>query len=78
MAAFLHIIFKNYNTKLQVKKMKIIQCAYDCIYQKDGYCELEVISVINSIKTKCPHYKTKLNNKIKNIAKISYTDNFNF
>lgn len=30
--------------------MSMIQCDIDCIYQKDGYCELEMPSAITNYK----------------------------
>lgn len=31
-------------------KMSLIQCDIDCIYQKDGYCQLEMPSAITNYK----------------------------
>lgn len=36
--------------------MGIIQCAASCKYQKDGYCELETCSTVNSVGGICPHF----------------------
>ena len=57
--------------------MKMIQCAFDCKFQKDGYCELDKISVVNSISKACPHYKRKSDNKAEGFTEIFYPDNFN-
>lgn len=59
--------------------MYLIQCAFDCIYQKDGYCELEDIAPVNSTKGGCPHYQTTklskgLYNKRKRLANTSNTN----
>lgn len=38
--------------------MQIIECALDCKFQKDGYCELQTVATVNSlVKKECPHYK---------------------
>ncbi len=36
--------------------MGLIQCAENCKYQQDGYCNLETCSNINSLENDCPHY----------------------
>ncbi len=53
--------------------MKIIQCILDCKYQRDGYCGLEAISTVNSLKSECPHYDKKLSDKTKSFPDISDT-----
>lgn len=35
-------------TKNEVKKMSLIQCDIDCVYQKDGYCQLDMPSAITN------------------------------
>ena len=40
----------------EVVKMSLIPCGDDCIYQKDGYCRLEVPSILTNHKGGCVHY----------------------
>jgi len=47
--------------------MNLIQCALNCVYQKEGYCGLESATTVNSIKSECPHYK-KLSYKRKSFT----------
>lgn len=58
--------------------MNLIQCASNCVYQKDGYCGLETVSPVNSINTECPHFKEnkKSLNKRKCFANTSNADKF--
>ena len=51
--------------------MKMIQCILDCKYQRDGYCGLETISTVNSLKSECPHYDKKLSDKRERFPNIS-------
>lgn len=39
--------------------MSIIQCANQCKHQKDGYCQLDKISVITNSLGGCPHFLAK-------------------
>lgn len=54
--------------------MNLIQCASNCIFQKDGYCELESISFVNSVNKSCPHFKEKSADNTNGFFKISNTD----
>ncbi len=36
--------------------MSLIQCAENCKYQVDGYCNLEICSNINSPDKDCPYF----------------------
>ncbi|MDQ5983640.1 MAG: hypothetical protein RUMPE_00664 [Eubacteriales bacterium SKADARSKE-1] len=43
--------------------MSLIPCDDDCLYQKEGYCMLEVPSIItNHTKKGCAHYIKLENN----------------
>lgn len=35
-------------TKNEVNEMSMIQCDIDCVYQKDGYCQLDMPSAITN------------------------------
>ena len=56
--------------------MNLIQCAFDCKYQKDGYCSLETVGPVNSINNSCPHYAPNSTDKIKHFADTLNTDKF--
>lgn len=54
--------------------MSLITCSSDCVYQKDGYCELETLSTINGHQMHhCMHYIARgvknRRGKLKNILK---------
>ncbi len=36
--------------------MAIIQCAENCKYQFDGYCNLEKCSTVNLLNRDCPYF----------------------
>lgn len=57
--------------------MNLIQCAFNCKFQKDGYCSLEEVAPVNSIETNCPHYSPLLANKIEHFANTSDSNKFN-
>lgn len=59
--------------------MNLIQCASNCVYQKDGYCGLETATCVNSINTECPHFKEnkKLLDKRERFTNTSDTNKFN-
>lgn len=54
--------------------MKIIQCAESCVYQEDGYCCLEEISVVNTVNSICPHYIEKSSDKGNGFSQSSHSD----
>ncbi len=56
--------------------MGIIQCAEDCKYQFDGYCQLEICSNVNSLDNICPHYVSRLTNNGESLRQIADTDKF--
>lgn len=53
--------------------MGLIQCAEDCKYQLDGYCNLEICSNINSVENICPYYISRLTNNGKSLSQSSDT-----
>ena len=54
--------------------MGIIQCAENCRYQRDGYCGLEGISVVNSVTGGCPYYIGNLLYNGNGLSETSDTD----
>ncbi|MBO5019228.1 MAG: hypothetical protein J6D52_01050 [Clostridia bacterium] len=54
--------------------MGIIQCAENCRYQRDGYCDLDGISVVNSLSGGCPYYIENLLYNGNSLSKTSDTD----
>ena len=42
--------------------MGLIQCAENCKYQIDGYCNLEICGNVNSPQHVCPYYLPRLTN----------------
>ncbi len=56
--------------------MGIIQCAEDCRFQIDGYCNLDKCSNVNSLENSCPHYISRLTDNRKCLSKISNTNKF--
>ena len=54
--------------------MSIIQCANDCKYQHDGYCQLETISTVTNSKGGCPHYLSKDGSN--SLLEATHADNF--
>lgn len=56
--------------------MGIIQCAEKCAYQKDGYCTLDGISVVNSLEGDCPYLLPKLFYNGYSLGKTADTDKF--
>ena len=59
-----------------VMALGIIQCADECVFQVDGYCNLEKCSVPNLIKNDCPYFIPKSFYKFDSLRQTSDTDNF--
>lgn len=65
--------------------MALIPCSDNCIYQNDGYCQLDVSSIItNSNEGSCVHKIERDDSNslfgtdsIKGITYTSYSDNLN-
>ena len=56
--------------------MEIIQCAEKCKFQRDGYCSLDKMSVINSVTESCPFFVADLFDNRKSFFEASDTDKF--
>lgn len=54
--------------------MGIIQCAENCKFQNDGYCELNKPSLVNSLTSACPYFIKKSLYKGNGIGEPSDTD----
>lgn len=54
--------------------MGIIQCAENCKYQKDGYCNLEKPTTVGSIDSSCPYRIPKSFYNSNCLAKTPDTD----
>lgn len=52
----------------------LIQCAENCKYQLDGYCNLEICSNINSPESDCPYYLS--NDSFNGLSQSSDTNKF--
>ena len=52
--------------------MGFIQCALNCKYQKEGFCNLEKCSTVNSVNDACPYFESADN--VECFFKVSYTD----
>ena len=57
--------------------MGIIPCAEPCRYQKEGYCELNRCTVINSVASACPYFLERSADLSNRITKPFYTDQLN-
>ena len=55
--------------------MGLIQCALNCKYQLDGYCNLEKCSTVSSKSNDCPYFKSADN--INGFLKTSNADKGN-
>lgn len=56
--------------------MGIIQCAEDCKYQIDGYCNLDKCSTVNSLENSCPYFISRSLNISDSLRQIGNTDKF--
>lgn len=56
--------------------MGLIQCADDCKYQIDGYCQLEICSNVNSLENSCPYYISNSPNNTNRLGQITDTNKF--
>ena len=54
--------------------MGLIQCAEDCKYQLDGYCNLEICGSVNSPYHICPYYLPRLTNVGKSLSECRNPD----
>ncbi len=54
--------------------MGIIQCAENCKYQTDGYCNLDNCSTVNSLDNPCPYFISRSFNKADSLFQIGDTD----
>ena len=54
--------------------MGIIECAETCKFQKDGYCQLETLSKVNTSSGGCPHYISVSLNEGNSLSKTADTD----
>lgn len=56
--------------------MGLIQCSESCRFQKDGYCQLEKCSTVNSYGNICPHFMPKLFDYRNCLTETSYPNEF--
>lgn len=54
--------------------MNLIQCAENCKYQKDGYCNLEICCNINSPDNDCPYFVSSLFNESERLSQSADTN----
>lgn len=54
--------------------MSLIQCAENCKYQNDGYCNLEICGNINSPESDCPYFVSALLDNSKRLLQGADTD----
>ncbi|WMJ22820.1 hypothetical protein RBG61_12595 [Paludicola sp. MB14-C6] len=53
--------------------MNLITCKEDCLYQKEGYCKLNVAAPISSVKVNgCNYYKKRCKSTKKSQENINY------
>lgn len=70
------LLFNN-NKKVRGIFMGIIQCAEDCKYQEEGYCNLNKCTSVNSINKSCPYFTERLADNSNGITKTPDTDKLN-
>ncbi len=56
--------------------MGIIQCSENCKFQLEGYCNLDKLSTVTSVKNNCPYFVPILNNKTDSLSQTFNPDNF--
>lgn len=56
--------------------MGLIQCAADCKYQADGYCELEAVARVTDVtnRAQCPHYVRRSADQVERLAHRPHAD----
>lgn len=54
--------------------MGIIQCAENCKYQIEGYCNLDKCTTVNSLDNPCPYFISRSFNKGNGLREIGNAD----
>lgn len=54
--------------------MNLIQCAKNCKYQNDGYCNLNVCGNVTSPDNECPYFVASLLDNGKSLLQGADTD----
>lgn len=59
-----HTNFEEINYKGVKRKMNLINCSEDCRYQLEGYCKLEKVTGISSVKVNgCSYFRARKKEK---------------